>query len=220
MRWCVMLSVVFILCGYAYRIYAQQRYGEPHVAFTPSRLLTDMSYLLAVFAGVAVVGLARLLRLQRGQVYSLAVILLLSVTLWPRIDESRQIKDLPTPFVRACEWIKTNSSEQSIVLNKHPWTSYLTWRRSDGTPLPVSEPIDRVEPREKQIQHMKSGKESLPPKTWIVGVREEDAKLKDKVIWRDLSGIVIVKYWPEPPVELEYFLDRPRAFEKSPTTQP
>jgi hypothetical protein len=196
LRWCVVLSVVFILCGYVYRIYAQHRFGQPHVAFTPSRLLTDMSYLLAVFAGVAVVGLAQRLGLRhRG--WSLAVILLLSVTLWPRINDARQSSDLPEPFVRACAWIKLNSSEQSIVLNKHPWTSYLTWRRADGTPLPVSEPIDRVEPREKQIERMKRGKEPLPPKTWIVGVRESDKGLtSEQIRWRDPSGVVVVRFWP------------------------
>ena len=49
--------------------------------------------------------------------------------------------DVPEDFVAACGWIKGNTPADAIVANVETWTSYLTWRRTILTPIPISEPI-------------------------------------------------------------------------------
>jgi hypothetical protein len=51
------LAVAFCLGYYGYRAYALHIYHRPYTAFTPSRFLTDMTYFLAIYAGIALAAL-------------------------------------------------------------------------------------------------------------------------------------------------------------------
>ena len=143
------LAAAFCLCYYAYRTYALHVYHYAYTAFTPSRFLTDMTYFLAIYAGVplaalwqigashtAQVAATMLLPEERVPIHrfgvpwtfftrsSLAVVVLVtaSVTIWPQVFVGNRV--LPGMLApgesEAFAWIRMHTPPSALVINLDP----------------------------------------------------------------------------------------------------
>jgi hypothetical protein len=161
------LAVAFCLGYYGYRAYALAVYHQPYTAFTPSRFLTDMTYFLAIYGGVA---LAALWQVGTHHVASIAtsarfslenaasgwrlavvrpillvvVLLTASVTIWPQIFVGN--RDLPGTLapgeLAAFAWIRAHTPTNALIINldpSAPWAPYFTQRKVAFTPIPTDE---------------------------------------------------------------------------------
>ncbi len=136
------LGLLYLLFGWAYFYYRLHMQGEGFSAFTPSRFITDTVYFLSLFAGYS------LYRLQKDRGWSgrttIAIALVFALVNYP-LWQQLLIRDGDAGRLAAYEWIANHTPANSIVMTTDPWASYATWRRTLGTPRPVSEP--RVGPR-------------------------------------------------------------------------
>jgi hypothetical protein len=185
--------VAYLLCEPVYRAYALHRWGEERTALEPSRFITDLVYLLSVFAGYAMYRLAARYRLQPGTAFAVALALALSnIPLW---RESFAPDRNPDRW-RAYEWIQQHTPADTIVLTSDEWAPYATWRRTLLTPLPASEPRSHDNDARRAAAALAAGRPPLVGK--VVEVIAPGGKWnRGAVIWKSPSGWLIVQQWPE-----------------------
>jgi hypothetical protein len=188
------LLFLFVVFEYVYRLISWASTGSAHVAFTPSRFLTDLAYLLAVYAGLAIVWAKDRLGLRPGT--ALVTCLVLALTTIPAW-KAREGEGDPAPLFRAFQWIERNTPPDALVLNEHPWAVYGSWRRCAATPIPVSEPSREGTPKSMLFRAIASG--SLPDEargSMIVQAGAFKGKeLPWPVLWSDPGGVSVVERW-------------------------
>jgi hypothetical protein len=150
----VLLLLAFVLGYYGYRVYSLRVYHQPYTAFTPTRFLTDLTYFLAVFAGLPLAWLWRWagdIRWRRASwepvtrsllraALALALVMTASITILSQFvpDQGR----LESGEAAAFAWIARNTPANTVVVNVNPtnrWAPYFTRREVTQTPVPVSE---------------------------------------------------------------------------------
>ena len=90
-----------------------------YAPFTPSRFLTDLSPLLALFCGVALAWVQRQWNLSPARMLLLGT--LGALTLLPSWRKITDVAPLPAAVVRAYEWIDRFAPADAIVANTDPW---------------------------------------------------------------------------------------------------
>ena len=173
---CGSLLLLFIVCDPIYRLISIVRFHESFVAFTPSRFLSDLSYLISVFAGYALYRLQQQTGRRSGQITALALALaLLNVPQWMVFRENR----VPEGRWQAYEWIAANTPNDSFIATREPWAPYATWRRTIEAPLPISEPT--VE-------------SNIPQRTTnVFAVNDPYRAPQGIVVWKNAEGWTVAK---------------------------
>ncbi len=150
-----LLLVAFLLGYYGYRAYSLRVYHQPYAAFTPTRFLTDLTYLLAVFAGPPLALLWRWageIPWRRGVWWSAiarsalraAIVLSLIATAVVTIQSQFVSNEghLQPGEAAAFAWIQRHTPANAVIVNLDPmnrWAPYFTRREVTTTPVPVSE---------------------------------------------------------------------------------
>jgi hypothetical protein len=187
------LLFLFVVFEYGYRAITWARTGTGTVAFTPSRFLTDLAYVLAVYAGLAVVWAKDRLRLRRATVVVACLVLALTTIPAWRAREGEGTD--PAPLLRAFTWIEQHTPADTLVMNEHPWAVYGTWRRCALTPIPVSEPSRDGTPKSILFREIASG--SVPPEargSMIVrALALKGREVPWPILWQDGAGIAVVE---------------------------
>ena len=190
----VSLLLLFVGFEYVYRLISWARTGTGYVAFTPSRFLADLAYMLSVYAGIAVVWTKD--RFQVRTATATAACLALALTTIPAWKARDGAGD-PVPLFRAFQWIESHTPPDALVLNRHPWAVYGTWRRCRSTPIPISEPSRDGTPNSVLFEAIENG--TIPPEvrgTMIVQVVPlEGRAVPWPILWTDGSGIAVVEWW-------------------------
>jgi len=188
------LLFLFVMFEYVYRLISGATTGSAHVAFTPSRFLTDLAYFLAVYAGLAIVWAKDRLRL-RPLTTLVACLALASTTIpaWKAHDGEGD----PTPLFRAFQWIERNTPTDALVMNQHPWAVYGSWRRCAATPVPVSEPSREGTPKSLLLQAISRG---VVPDEARGSMIVQAGAFKGRevpwpVLWSDPGGVSVVERW-------------------------
>jgi hypothetical protein len=144
------LAAAFYLCYYAYRAYALDVYHQPYTAFTPSRFLTDMTYFLAIYAGIALAALwqtgarhatniaakatplpEKSIPIWRWRVsrtffirssLAMTVLVTASVTIWPQFFVGNLVHPgtLAPGESEAFAWIRMHTPRSALVINLDP----------------------------------------------------------------------------------------------------
>jgi hypothetical protein len=198
----ITLGAMFLICEYAVPA-AQAMLGKPSfTAFTPSRFLTDMNYFLPIVAAAALVYLKGTFKLPWiGVTMVILLATLLDYTNWQRLSET----PLPPGFIEACHWIRDNTSPDTIVDDARDqsgrpltnWNSYLTWRRTNIPPLPISEPWALIKPMARQIPLILSGQQKPDsPEMKIVRIIDPRAYTGEPVLWQSQKGLLVIQEWP------------------------
>jgi hypothetical protein len=187
------LVVAYLLCEPVYRAYASHHWGEERTALEPSRFITDLVYLLSVFAGYAMYRLAARYPLKPGTAIAIALLLALSnIPLW---RESFAPDRNPDRW-RAYGWIEQQTAADTIVLTSDEWAPYVTWRRTLQTPLPASEPRAGDNDARRAAAALAAGRP--PMASTVVEVMAPGGMWnRGSVIWKSPSGWSIVQQWPE-----------------------
>ncbi len=153
----VALMVAFVCGYYLYRAYSLDVYHQPYVAFTSTRFLTDLTYFIAPFAGLALDAIWRqtarlpelLKRIGRPSASSsvlarsLIVLVLLvtaSVTILSQFQPGEGT--LRPGEAEAFAWIHAHTAQDAFVVNldqNNRWAPFFTQREVAFTPIPVSE---------------------------------------------------------------------------------
>jgi hypothetical protein len=147
----ILLLLAFWLGYYGYRAYSLSRYHQPYTALTPTRFLTDLTYFLAIFAGLPLamlwrrVGEMRWDRVPwtRSVVHAAVVTVLIftaSLTILSQIMPDQG--HLETGEATAFAWIERSTPANTVVMNLDPssrWVPYFTRREVTQTPVPTSE---------------------------------------------------------------------------------
>ncbi|MGD1276938.1 MAG: hypothetical protein ABR964_06925 [Tepidisphaeraceae bacterium] len=190
----VVLVAFYVAAEYAIPRLLQGRGGERATAFTPSRFLSDLTYFLAVFAGLGAAIVQRLLKLP---VAAAAVVLSLAaasqINVWKDLATP---PDVPDEFVSACRWINRSTPATTVVFNHEPWTSYLAWRRTIFTPMPISEPIADRYVLYRRIGALLTG-QTTPDDGGldVVQILPRNDYHQQPVLWKG-SELVVVRLWP------------------------
>ena len=170
--------------------------GHPESAvFTASRFLADASYFLATAAGALVAYFRRRFKMSIGAMT--LVSLLLGVTLWGTWEDLASPAEVPDSFVGACRWIKDNTPQGVIVFNEQPWTTYLTWRRTIVTPLPISEPIKNRFALYLHLRDVLTGQAPPDPNLLIVQIVPSGDYHDRTILWKGDSGLTVLRLWPK-----------------------
>jgi hypothetical protein len=153
----VALFAAFFCGYYVYRAYSLRVYHQPFTAFTPTRFLTDLTYFMAPFAGLALDALwrrtARLPeRFKRvagfgavsGAVarcgIALALVVTAGVTMLAQFQPGEGT--LLPGEAEAFAWVRAHTPQNTLVINLDQnarWAPYFTRREVAYTPVPVSE---------------------------------------------------------------------------------
>jgi hypothetical protein len=189
------LAVMFIFGEDLFPMALRLLHHQAFTFFTPSRFLGDLNYFLPIFAGMAI----GFIRQRLGMPLWITMLLLFAATLadWNQWKFNYEVVTVPPQFIRACQWIQQNTPPTTIVNNNQRWTSYLCWRRSAGTQFPVSEPAMNYHPISDRIPLIVSGQ--IPPDSpnmLIVAISDKPADPNFPVLWKDPSGLVVIKQWP------------------------
>jgi hypothetical protein len=166
---------------------------EKSTVFTASRFLADGSYFMAAAAGAAAAQVARSLKV-RVSVMSV-VMLVLGITIFSTWKDIATMPDVAPDYVAACQWIKANTPGTAIVANSQPWTSYLAWRRTILTPIPISEPIHDRFARARQLMLVFAGKQQAEPGLYVVQIAPPGDYDARSVLWSDSTSVVL-RLWP------------------------
>jgi hypothetical protein len=150
-----LLLVAFLLGYYGYRAYSLRVYHQPYAAFTPTRFLTDLTYLLAVFAGPPLALLWRWageISWRRGAWWSpvtrsalrgtIALSLIATAVVTIQSQFVANEGHLQPGEAAAFAWIQHHTPANAVVVNLGPtnrWAPYFTRREVTTTPVPVSE---------------------------------------------------------------------------------
>jgi hypothetical protein len=193
----LMLLVLYALFGWVYYFYEFETKGIGFAAFTPSRFVTDLVYLLSLFAGYAFYRIQQYLGWRTPIMIAVALSLgYLNYPLWEQVF-------LPTEDpgrFAAYDWIQNNTPADSIVLTSDLWACYATWRRTLGTPMPVSEP--RVPPRfsdrvKLELMAGLAPEESGPQLLEVFGPGQHYARhYKGKLLWANPKGWGVIQVYP------------------------
>jgi hypothetical protein len=187
------LAALFVAFEYGYPSLTAFRTGAAEIAFTPSRFLTDLVYLLTIVAGYGVSRLRRALGAPAS--LTLIVALLLGVTQRDRWLHLYTIPTLPPATWEAYLWIQTHTRADAIVLDDGRWGAYGTWRRTIVTSLPVSEPDTAGTAKRRLTEALQAG--HRPPeaaKTEVVAIRAPGAAVPgERVLWTHPSGLGVVE---------------------------
>lgn len=153
----VTLFTAFFCGYYVYRAYSLRVYHLPYTAFTPTRFLTDLTYFMALFAGIALDALwrwtARLPELLKrvggfGDLSAnvaragigLALVVTAGVTMLAQFQPSEGV--LSPGEEQAFAWVRAHTPANALVVNldlNNRWAPYFTRREVAFTPVPVSE---------------------------------------------------------------------------------
>jgi hypothetical protein len=155
----ILLLLAFLLGFYGYRAYSLCVYHQPYTAFTPTRFLTDLTYFLAVFAGLplallwrwaraAGMGAVDAMRWLRARwtrpalrgVIALALLITAGLTMLSQFVPDQG--HLEPGESAAFAWIERSTPADTVVMNLDPtnrWTPYFTRREVTQTPIPTSE---------------------------------------------------------------------------------
>jgi hypothetical protein len=188
------LLVLFVVFEYVYRLISWERTGTGYVAFTPSRFLTDLVYMLSVYAGLAIVWAKDRLRLRAATAVGAALALsLTTIPAWTARDNT----DDPLPLFRAFQWIEQHTPPDTLVLTDHPWAVYGTWRRCAQTPIPVSEPSREGTPKWLVFRSIANGVVPLETRdSMIVQVVTLTGRgVPWPILWSDSAGIAVAERW-------------------------
>lgn len=196
---CVAIVGMFIACEYILPalLYPPSRLRA--TVFVPSRFLLDLDYFLAVLVGLAVASVQSRLGLPRmGIVIAMLLVGICQFDVW----EGMLIGTPITPaYVEACEWIRQNTSPDTVVLDGNRWTLGLAWRRGAGIfPLPDSEPHEQLKSHDAHwvmVMAAKSPPDSPEMKFVRIVPNEQSDHLL--VLWRGDGGLCVVQVWPPSP---------------------
>jgi hypothetical protein len=195
------LQALFVLCEYVIPAVAQQK--SYSTVFTASRFLADAVYFLSAAAGVAAARLRKTLRLSIPVMTML--LLLLGATLLPTWKDLVSSPDVPDDFANACGWIKSNTPTNTIVWNDQfmvlgnveSWTSYLAWRQTPVTPIPISEPIKDRFARAIHLTEVFEGKSPGDSNLYVVQIVPPGNYDGAAVLWTGSSGFEVIRIWPK-----------------------
>ncbi len=189
------LAVMFIFGEDLFPMALRVLHHPAFTFFTPSRFLGDLNYFLPIFAGMAI-GFIRQ-KLQMPLWITMLLLVAASLADWGQWKFDAEVATVPPSFIRACDWIQHNTPPSTIVDNQRRWSTYLCWRRSTGTEFPVSEPAINFQPASQRILLIASGQ--IPPDApdmMIVGISDKPSAADFPVLWRDPSGLAVVREWP------------------------
>ncbi len=209
----VTLVVLYLVFGHAWRYATRWMLGVEHVAFTPSRFVTDLAYVLPVYAGIGVEWLWLRFAARGGPAGSAwdgapprfepraratlaavcAALGLAHLGAWRQLAEPT----VPPPLLAAYAWIADHTPRDSIVLNGEPWAAYGTWRRVLQTPLPVSEPDVRGTAKHALVDALARGE--VPEgsaRVPVIGIRPEEMARRHgwRVMWTHPDGVAVVAF--------------------------
>ncbi len=192
---------LYALFGHAWRYGTRWLTGSEHVAFTPSRFVTDLAYVLPVYAGLGLHAAlqrvwprfgASLTPTAHGAVVVAGLALgAVHLDAWEALSRPT----VPAPMHAAYAWIAEHTPPETLVLNNEPWTAYATWRRAARTPIPVSEPEVRGTPKDALVRAIVSGQ---PPESAAslprVAIRPvATAKARGwAVLWEGPDGVAVI----------------------------
>lgn len=153
----VALLLAFFAGYYVYRYYTFHFTAahQPYTLFTPSRFLNDLTYFLAIPAGVPLVRLWQW-SMPRARVFSEAAramsgiavrmamtgVMLTTAILLLDIPNMQSSGQLAAGEREAYAWIRAHTPRNTLVVNLDPnarWAPYFTQREVAYTPVPISE---------------------------------------------------------------------------------
>ena len=194
------LAAMFVVFHYVYPALAERWTGEAYIPFTPSRFLTDLAYVLPIYAGYAAARASAAVRLP--QAAAVGAMLLLGLTLLPVWRHLYTIPAIDPPLREAYTWIQQQAEPHAVVLDRGRWSVYLTWRRTATTSLPVSEPTTAGTAKRALIDALEKADPAAPRPDeagalQILAIRPRGANgAHERVLWRHPSGLTVVELWP------------------------
>jgi hypothetical protein len=154
LSWEVSLFFAFTVFHYVWKLASTALSGEPYVAFTPSRFVTDLAYPLSIMAGQ---GLAVVSEAMRRYSVFLVPIFFLLLGLVPFYYTAGFYKRVLSPEAAAAlAWVKESTPRQSLIVNNSTdstaearpenfWAAYVSERETTFTPLPTTDlPDSRI----------------------------------------------------------------------------
>jgi hypothetical protein len=164
---------------------------QPPALFTPSRFLTDAVPLLAVFAGLFFVEMRRRLGATPARTLVLIALLFpLNLPLYGRL-----FSDEVGPAGRAAyAWIRQYTEPGAGLVDSRAQGTYLAHRTSMAMPLPTSEYTEDARNR-KTLRAIAAGERPASDygRVYAVVRGTEFSQLRGREVWRDPSGVRILK---------------------------
>jgi len=191
---CAALLGMFVICEYLLPPLHAPPLRRHWVAFTPSHFLNDLPCFLAVYAGIAAAVVQTRLRLPTAAV--MAMMLLPAVSAFDAWSAQAAGSGVSPDFVEACQWIRQNTSPDSIIRGNR-WGQYLAWRRGEEFNLPDSEVNDDPHPLSQHIAMILAG--TIPPDSSemiVVEIVQTPDDSGRPVLWRSAGGLEVVQDWP------------------------
>jgi hypothetical protein len=189
----VALFAAYLLCGPIYQTYSLHRWGEERTALEPSRFLTDLVYLLSVFAGYAMYRLAKRYRVAPGTAFALGLLLsLTNIPMW----RDNFVADRDPDRWLAYTWIQQHTPPDAVVLTSDQWAPYATWRQTLLTPVTASDVRAGENNARRAAAALSAGH---PPAvgTAIAVIAPGGKWNRGSVIWKSPSGWTVVQQWPD-----------------------
>jgi len=180
------MLVLFVGFEYGGRALTQHLLQKDIAPFTPGRFLTDAIPLLAVFPGLMLAWLQRRTKLRAGA-WLLAILLLAALNLPYYCAFFKPV--IPPPYVEAYQWIRRNTSPDTVVLARHFHAPYLTGRACSNTPIPSSELWSRAH-KKTTMQAILQGKVS--PAVMKAPVVLVSGNQQGKVLWKHPAAALYV----------------------------
>jgi hypothetical protein len=197
---CLTLIVLYALTGHLYPIFAKRWFGYPYVAFTPSRFITDMVCIGAVFAGY---GLARILEFKALAKVPMFVFVCLGIGGSACYMHRWEELCAPEPAegrMEAYEWIRNHTPENAVIYTIENWAPYLSWRKTMYTPVPISEPqvpFEEQKARVERWEKIRNGMIRAEAGESLLEVTAANYPVPG-AIWAGANGIVQVVQWVPP----------------------
>lgn len=180
------MLVLFVGFEYGGRALTQHLLQRDIAPFTPGRFLTDAIPLLAVFPGLTLAWLQRRTKYHAGA-WLLAILLLSALNLPYYCAFFKPV--IPPPYVEAYQWIRRNTSPDTVVLARHFHAPYLTRRACSNTPIPSSEQWSRAH-KKTTMQAILQGKVS--PAVMKAPVVLVSGNQRGKVLWKHPAASLYV----------------------------
>lgn len=159
-----MLLLAYLILAVVWPLVQTARGLPPTTPFTPSRFLTDAMYFLCLPVGMVVCKAADRLRLATGTLCGLMIIAGTAASL----DNWRQLygaEPMERSFLGALRWLHAATPAEAAICDPQPdwghqavWTTYVAWRPTSLTPIPVSEPVEATPNLETRIADACSGR--------------------------------------------------------------
>ncbi|HTW95670.1 MAG TPA: hypothetical protein VMD30_12785 [Tepidisphaeraceae bacterium] len=192
---CVLVTL-FVGGEYLWPLITRWRGEDPSTAFTPSRFPIDLSYFLAIFAGLAIAAIQVRFRLRTSRLFGIALLLSLTeLPLWLNLAGNLPLAN--AEYARACQWVNGHSSPTAVILDADIWTCYLAWRKAAWPPLPASEPQRDILRVFVTAEGVLAGRIAPPWHDYqILRIGEPNETVQGRVLWRDASGYYVEQLWP------------------------